>query len=224
MNRLSVVIVLAAGLAATASADLVAHNGAGIPSLNNGGFGNRDIQGTAGVASAIFGPWGGQYIGGPQTVNAPGSVLLDTDLLFTVGPSVDLGGGLRQVSMVWTSITGAPMTNVAPGPVTDLSFELGMNNAPADQLDDPDFIAVVSGTGRLISSTLGLLATSPNGLFTTDGIGGFTGLIFWNAGGADLRQFNINRYEVDIVYSVVPAPGSLGLLGLAGLAAARRRR
>lgn len=223
MNRLSVVIVLAAGLAASASADLVAHNGAGLAGLNNGGFGNRDIQGTAGVAATIFGPWGGQYIGGPQTVNAPGSVLLDTDLLFTVGPSVNLGGGLRQVSMVWTSITGAPMTNGAPGPVTDLGFELGANNAPADQLDDPDFIAVVSGTGRLFGAQ-GLLVSGAPGLFTTDGVGGFTGVIFWNAGGGDLRQFGINRYEVDIVYSVVPAPGSLGLLGLAGLAAARRRR
>ncbi len=58
--------------------------------------------------------------------------------------------------------------------------------------------------------------TAPQGNLGGDGLGGFNG---------SLSQINLNNYQPEGYFVVaVPAPGALAVLGLGGLALARRRR
>lgn len=207
-------------IAGLASAQIQYSDGTSVPFIGGGQASPEHVTGTVRGALTVFGPSLGAYVGGaPVDIAAPGSGLIGTDAMFVVHPSVDIGGNLRTVDIELVSITGGPFT-AGFGVVTDIGFEMGQGNAAADFLDDPDFVAVVGGAGSLFGAS-GLLFAGAPGLFTTDQAGGFSGVIFFRAGGADLQPFGINRYVATITY-LVPAPASgLALLGLVAL---RRRR
>ncbi|MBX3364605.1 MAG: PEP-CTERM sorting domain-containing protein [Phycisphaeraceae bacterium] len=186
------------------------------------------------AALTIFGT-GGAYLdsgsatfGSLSTLN--GSVIHMNSTETTVG-------NIRTYTIEWSHVTGGTFitagTTVGGTPVTQMGFEIGENNAGTDFVNDPEyqFPLHVFDSGRY-RAQFQLFNTGGTDLFGGAGTffvldqgagNGFSGIVFVSAGGTNLGTFDIAR-AVATIQVQVPAPGSLALLGLGGLAAIRRRR
>ncbi|MHC4976052.1 MAG: hypothetical protein ACYTF7_05530, partial [Planctomycetota bacterium] len=100
------------------------------------------------------------------------------------------------------------------GDMTRLRFDVGSFLAGADSLD---------GVGTAVSAQM-VLFSGGAAVFSTSGVifdGGSSGL----TGSAVISGVDgQNIDEVQMIFEVVPTPGAASILGLAGLAAVRRRR
>lgn len=153
----------------------------------------------------------------------------------------ELDAFTRRVSITWETVDGTPFvpvgTQAANGTTTtDLIFTFGMSHlgmfpsSPTGIFDDDQFIQVISSTGQLFNDSGASI--DPIGLFLAEEEGtGFYGRVFFQRRSASTGQPNLldftelraQRYVAEIVY-VIPAPGAMALLGISGLAVARRRR
>jgi len=156
-----------------------------------------------------------------------------TFLEVTSSVSTDMGAMTRTVDVTWqtndgSAIFGPEFFGPADG-IDLLGFELGENNVPNDFVEDPDYVSLAEpfdGDDFLGDFSLFDAAGTEifaGDFFLTDQGTGFSGVVFINAGGADLGDFNIGGATASITYNI-PTPASAALLGLGGLAAARRRR
>lgn len=187
---------------------------------------------------AVFGAGGGAALAGAQAHEIGTSETFANNQFTDVSSTVtDNGDGTRTVDITWLTNDGFPLfgpDGFGPGdPITDISFELGENNAGTNPVDDPDFISFdhpedASNPGTFLAefNLLGADGTSvlfSGNFFVQQQGSGFSGLTFVGAGGADLGTFGIGGASASITYNI-PAPGAVSLAGLAGLAAVRRRR
>lgn len=176
-----------------------------------------------------------------KTTPLPGalgaSITPDAQVTITV---TELTPTTRQVDVTWETISGAPFVAVGTPAgngltATDLIFTFGMSNlggfpgATTNFFEDPDFVEVISSTGALFNDS-GDTVEADAPLFLEEVPDqGFSGRLFYQrrSGGQpnlnDVTERRIARYEATIIYTV-PAPGAVALLGLSGLAVARRRR
>jgi len=163
---------------------------------------------------------------GFDTVTAPASTPLGTNPDTMVNQpiaesevqwfSFDVAGGAGALD--W-SISTAGSTNTG-GTFGDDDTELGLYDAAGNLIatnDDEDFFADIL-TSRLDSDGLGALA---DGTYYI-AVGNFN--TTFGAAGFDVSSTSTAVGNTKLTVSFIPAPASLAMLGLGGLAAARRRR
>ena len=149
----------------------------------------------------------------------------------------------RRVRAVWETLDGSPFVAVgtpAGGGLTatDIVFTFGMSHlggfpgAATNGFDDFAFINVISNTGTLYNDSGQILVDMSAELRLEEqpGLGFFGRLFFQRRDPAtglpnllDITERRVAKYEATIIYEV-PAPGAMALLGISGLAVARRRR
>lgn len=234
-----------AGLAAAAGAQLTATNGSelgySLTPNQNGQFEalNGDLVDTG---IAVFGPGGGALLSDfDHVIGTTQSAVSPLGINTQVSSSVsDNGDNTNTLTISWLGLGAlGGLTNLIPpgsgvgGDIIDtISFELGSANFGPNGFDDALFDGVIApdsnGDGTLeadfdlFDSTGGILFSGT--FFVTESATGFGGVIFIDAGGADLTGFDIAGGEARVTYAVIPAPGAAALLGLGGLVAVRRRR
>ncbi len=194
------------------------------------------------VALTAFTPSaGGAFLGGPlsHTVGTTQAMGAAVNPNFTTN-IIDNGNGTRTLEATWFTSTGTalfgPGTTIGGQLITTIQFELGRNNAGTDFFEFPGIGAIKhpdTNSDGVLEAQFSLLdaggASIFNGtFFVFQEIGGFSGIVSLSAGGADLGTFNIGggiaRITFNVEDGVIPAPGAIALLGLAGMATARRRR
>ena len=195
---------------------------------------------TFGAAMTIFGGTFGQFysdggtnafiadLGVPSSlgIGDDGSGALPTRELMMDSVVNDLGGGTLEFVLTWSMADGGTFLDAAATYggdfVTQMGFEMGENNAPADLIDGT--FSIVSSTFELLDGTGADLFGGTGTFFSSDNGGaGLSGVTFVQAGGADLAGFGIVAGVATITVTV-PAPGAVALLGLAGFVGRRRRR
>ncbi|TVQ77972.1 MAG: PEP-CTERM sorting domain-containing protein [Phycisphaeraceae bacterium] len=155
----------------------------------------------------------------------------------------ELSATTRRVHAVWETLDGSPFLAVgtqADGGLTatDLIFTFGMSHlgpipgAATNGFDDNAFIRVLSNVGTLYNDS-GQVLVDMNAqlrLEEQEGFGFFGRLFFQRRDPAtglpnleDITERRVAKYEATIIYEV-PSPGAMALLGISGLAVARRRR
>ena len=165
-----------------------------------------------------------------MTVEIDGGILqLDND---GIDPAVVTGEIGASASMSSSDIFGV---SLLAEPKTSGMFNLAANNGDGPTFDnepgDPDY-AELNGSGQTDMDMLvfdsGAFLTQFEGMGTFD-LDYIVNQIFNNGGvgGVSFGGTPVNATitaEVVYTYKIVPAPASAALLGLGGLAAARRRR
>jgi len=206
------------------------------------GGGTGALEGASTVDSALtgFSSAGGAFLGGPLnhtvgTTQAMGGAV-NPNFSTTV---IDNGNGTRTLEARWftntpgTALFG-PGATIGGAIITDIGFELGEGNAGTDIFNFPGMGAIKHPDTNLdgvLEAAFTLLDANGASIFSgtyfvTPGVGGFSGVVFINAGGADLGTFNIGGGLARVTFNVtaIPTPGALALFGVAGLVGARRRR
>lgn len=162
----------------------------------------------------------GRFFGAVDTVNGEGSDTGTANWTFDIsgffGLSVDIDfaamGNFEDSDVhnfVW-SIDGSPSASLFSTSVdTDGATTYTMADGTMVDLNDP-----MSMNGTLLSNVFQTLSASISGTGSTLTIG-YSGT---TDGGAEAFAFR------NMVINGIPTPASIGLIGLAGLAAARRRR
>lgn len=155
------------------------------------------------------------------------------DTSFFLDSFVTTVGNTRIVRIEMNSIffgraIAAPGGTINGSPVNVVQFELGFN-AGTDLLNDPDKIGpITNGTFEAIDDVsgpffVGVLSVSDAG--TSVAVRGGVQV----PAGNDIFDpavvgFEFNSLRLRFEYEIVPAPGGAAVLGVFGLAAARRRR
>lgn len=189
------------------------------------------------VSLSIFGTGGAFLDSGSHTFG--GSAALTNNVVNIATTEVTVGN-IRTYTIEWTNVAGGAFINAATTvggtPVTQMGFEVGEGNAGTDFIHDSEYqfplhpfgVPVVgryAAQFQLFNGAGTDLFGGGGSFFVLDqGAGvGISGVVFVNAGGANLGTFDIQR-AVATINVQVPAPASVALLGLGGLAAVRRRR
>ncbi len=246
------VLVGLAGLAAIAGADVAVYNGVVLgetASLETRWGSIYGIAGRAPVAGDTFGARALVQDGAsaffiddvPDThlfgaVEAAGvNFLGNLGDSFSIASAVtDLGGGqeLVQVEMTNLNASGAPsMWHPTPGllspngvPYNSWRLDVGSTAAGTDDIAwDPALFAVVSSGFTAFDSTGASLGTFALTLDTSTATG-LSGVGVIGIGGGDIGGFDLASIQLFWEVKKVPAPGSLGVIGLGALFAVRRRR
>jgi hypothetical protein len=155
----------------------------------------------------------------------------------TPGPDFTAVSQLPDGNLLFSMLGSSNTITTPSGPVTFTDGDIMLYNVPtgdvsvfiaeADLFDDGD--GDVYGIHHMMDGTL-LLTTNVDesisgttyrdgDVFRYDPTNGSTSLFF-----SEDTFIGGNTWDVDGLYWEIPAPGAAGLLGLAGLAAARRRR
>lgn len=233
-------VLVCAGLATTASASVITFSPTG-PAIERefGPNSTRALGSLVNTGSGVFNGLGGAILteADPHTIGTTEAMFNALSRPSTVSSSVSTVGNVRTVTIAWSTDGGVAMIQPGDGlggqPIQQVSFELGTPNFPLGGINDPDFIAfdhAESATPGTFSANFTLLDAAGGSIFAgtwfvnLTGAGEIAGRTFVAAGGADLANFNIGGGVASVSYFVVPAPGSLALLGLGGLVATRRRR
>lgn len=174
------------------------------------------------TAGAFLNPSAGDAIlhsiGGPATTLV-GIAGLFEDVLVT--SSVSDVANTRTITLQFLTANGAtlgaPGLTLGGAALTTLAFNVGSINALSNGIDDPDRIGTVTGS----LSLLGVAFTTAAGITQTPTTFSATNSI--SAGGADILSLGITGARYTFSYAI-PTPGAAALMGLGGLAAARRRR
>jgi len=234
-------VLLCAGLAATASASVITSSPTG-PTVDreSSPYTTRALGSMVNTGNAVFNTAGGAFLNEADPHTIGGSDAMTNAFLrpSTVSSSVTTVGLLRTVTIEWTTDNQGVM--IQPGdmlggvPFQTVSFELGTANFPNGGIDDPDFVSFAHAPDAMdptiFLADFTLLNATGGTIFAgawfvnLNGAGEIAGRTFVGAGGADLANFNIGGGRAVVSYNIIPAPGSVALLGLAGLVAGRRRR
>ncbi len=236
-NLISGVIVLAAGTTASAAyLDGFVQTGIWLGNRNAPSFA-ADVDDFRATHSETIADAQPNMMLTTPLPGALGAISPNAQVTITV---TELDADTRQVDIVWATINNAPFVDVGTtadnGQVaTDLIFTFGMSNlggfpgATTNFFEDPDFVEVISSTGVLFNDS-GAEVEPDAPLFLEEVANqGFSGRLFYQRRSSgvpnlnDVTERRISRYEATIIYTV-PAPGAMALLGLSGLAVARRRR
>ncbi len=230
---------LIAGLTSTASAGVLNNSPFG-PSLHNTNNPFATVDGTGVHAgNAVFNDAGGAILNDADlhTLGTSESMSNALERDSTISSTVTTVGNVRTITLEWSTDGGAAMIQPGDGvgelPITTLSFELGTQNFPNAGVNDPDFLAFNhsedgDNPGTFLAD-FDLLDADGDLIFAGNffvdiASGAIAGRTFISAGGADLADFNIGGGVATMSYTIIPAPGALALLGMAGLAGATRRR
>lgn len=142
------------------------------------------------------------------------------------GAHFNLPGGVSPAQNAWdtyVTINGLPSGGVAsltPGFGTETN-NLGGNGSTFSTMNAAVFIAPSEAQGLAVASAAGQ-ENAPAGVFRVL-VAQFT--ITQGAQMAGSGLLDVNGTQIPIAFAtVIPAPGALALLGLAGLVGARRRR
>jgi len=238
-------IVLLAGVAASITSVAGANVIQSVtqhPGLAHNVFGTAPTHGaeavtgdTVNVAITAFTPSaGGAILVGPGVhtaggVNAVNSVAPALIANTTITSTVTTVGTTRTVSILWIAdlapFNGAiaqPGLGVGGQQFTSIFFEMPGNNAGANLWDDAQKIGPATGTFNLLDNLGASIFGTAAGI--TDSGTSFNISNGVNAGGTPIFNFPIGGGTWTVSYEIIPAPGAFALLGLGGLAAARRRR
>jgi subtilisin-like proprotein convertase family protein len=208
-------IILSAGVAATASADVISETN---PAVIDWGF--------VGTSQVTDGP--AQLYPSGITVAGANGPITDVNITLHNGNHTWVADlELTLVSPAGTAVRVLDLTGVANADSLDgdITFDDSAAGLFPDD-DNPDGSGTVSGTFQVTdyenidadvaASAFGLDMSAFNG----EDANGTWNLYVYDENGADTGTFD--GWTLDIV--TVPAPASAALLGLGGLAAARRRR
>ena len=205
------------------------------------------ISSMVGIAAAVA-VAGSASAGIPAftTAFSPVSATLTSDagngndlLVFTVGASdiavTSLGlfngyTGARNVG-IYAWIGGT--TNAGTGPALGQASVTTNNSTTGYTYSSPTNFTLSAGQQYVLVGQSFLGMTSNTALYANAGAGsGITFNSYWYNGGAPLDPVGLAEsanyspayFNANFQFSVVPAPGALALLGVAGLVGARRRR
>jgi len=233
-------LILAAALACTAGtamgSDIFAFNFNNMPAGSGGTYSARDAAGVFGARMAVFSTAGGAFLddatGGPAGANLHDFGLTQSmglgagnNILISSTQTILPNGNQQIVFSVFTE-TGAAFVpagaTIGGATINAIQFDIGTPNAPADPVDFVSPITVVSATFSIFTTAatsfgpFASTATTPGGnsLTLRSGV----------SAGTDITGFGVNRMDVTVEVTKIPAPASLALLGLGGLVATRRRR
>jgi hypothetical protein len=199
------------------------------------GYENRDAVGVFGARMAVFSPAGGAFFddatgaAGPNLHNfgqneSMGAQFEGREVRISSSQSL-LPNGNQLIHFEAFMADGGPFVpvgaTVAGATINALQFDIGTPNAPADPVNFNLPITIVGAQFVVTNATTTFgpfapLTASPNGNDLTVRAG--------VQAGTNITTFGINRFIIDVEVQKIPAPGALGLLGLGGLIAARRRR
>jgi hypothetical protein len=236
MNK-CIALALVAGLAAAASADVVAYWAFNNDPLPGGGFGYQPGDFPAGADYGVQ--------AGTATVNVTGGLTGDTtvsaggDTVYTwiqsfAGSTVNAqfgepaGGSLAVQGGTDVANNGAIIEVAFNGALYEsLNFSFagrrtstGFNNVTIAAFDGANFLGnLAAGLDLTTSSTLSLYSFNSSIL---DGIADARVLLILN--GATSATGNVRLDNFLVEGTLIPAPGALALVGLGGLVASRRRR
>jgi MYXO-CTERM domain-containing protein len=204
------------------------------------------ISSMAGVAAAVA-VAGSANAGIPASTTAfspaPSSLAYDAGtgndlLVFTVGASdiavTSLGlfngysSGARDVGIfAWNG------TNAGTGPALGQASVTTNNSTAGYTYSSPTNFTLLANQQYVLVGQSFLGMTSNTALYADAGAGsGITFNSYWYNGGAPLDPVGLAEsanyspayFNANFQFSVVPAPGAIALLGVAGLVGARRRR
>jgi hypothetical protein len=233
-------LILAAALACTAGtamgSDIFAFNMNNMPAGSGGSYSARDASGVFGARMAVFSTAGGAFFddasgpAGPNLHNfglteSMGLSVFGNNILISSTQTILPNGNQQIVFSVFTE-TGVAFVpvgaTVGGATINAIQFDIGTPNAPADPVDFVSPITVVSATFSIFTTA----ATSFGPFASTTTTPGGNSLTVRSgvSAGTDITGFGINRMDVTVEVTKIPAPASLALLGLGGLVATRRRR
>lgn len=127
-----------------------------------------------------------------------------------------------EIHDVYTTVTPAPVNRIVLDVVSSKGVDYFSVHALGISFDTFNITAkAFDSSGEMISSTQSA---------TSSPMGGAVGWAFWTTGGTTIQRIELETADplgfavAEFGVHEVPAPGTLGALGLAGLIAGRRRR
>ena len=204
-------VILSAGVACTASADVISGTNSTILEWGFAGTGAVTAGETTLFPSGI--------------VIANGATNIVTDVNVTLNRGSHTWADDMEISLRSPSGTVVVLMQDAGGS-DDIAGDLTFDDQAAGMIDDATGTFTGSGTYQpSVYSTATTTAPAPTGVglsaFNGENANGTWDLFVFDDAGADTGSF-AGGWTLDLV--VVPAPASAALLGLGGLAAIRRRR
>ncbi len=219
--KVATAIIALTGLASVASADVIANWGFNDNALPGGGYGymvgDFPMAADVGNGSMDLANWDSTDDGAGvyTTIRSFGGTSLSS-IDATSGGSLAIVGDTNNGASAIFSVDGTNWANMS------LTFDrrgtgTGFNSMVIEMFDGATSLGVVAAYGPG-----GSWAASTYSLAALDGVANASISFLFN--GATSGNGNNRLDNVTISGDVIPAPGALALLGLGGLATARRRR